>query len=213
MKANSSTGRPRWLRFSLRGLLLLTTALCAFFSWRTYHESKLRHLDQRLDELKVYHKLVRAEVPQLQLLVFGPAAFTRIDDIQLRDDHFRDGRLQEIVDLVSSWHVREVSFDYLTKPVNRDSYEQIARLQSLERIVFDHCEPGEESDIQPLAKLPRLKEISIEITWGIQRLPLDFYLSLPNLKVLGLPSWSDEQGEYVARRRPDLQLQVTDFPP
>src|SRR5690606_4328375 len=153
-------------------------------------------------------KLIRREAPQWQLGLLGAAIHTRIDRIELLDAHLRDDQLKEIVDLVVSWGgVREVVVRSMAEAIRRDSYDEIARLRSLERIVFDYCEPGEAETLAPLAKLPNLREISIEITWAKSHpFPFDFYLSLPSLKILGLPSWSDEEAEYVARRRPDLKL-------
>ena len=196
-------------------MLLLITVFCLLFGWRTYHEASLQRIERRLNELQVRRKLIREEASLWQLQLFGTAVYTRIDRIELQDSHLDDSKLEEIVDLLLSWGgVREVVFEHITLPVRRDNYEQIARLQSLERIVFDYCEPGDVSTLEPLARLPKLQEISIEITWGRSApFPFDFYLSLPNLKVLGLPSWSDEEAIYVAQKRPDLKLEITDFPP
>lgn len=196
-------------------MLLLVTALCLFLGWRTYHESTFRRIERRLDELQVHRKVIRQEAPRWQLGLLGTAIYTRIDRIELQDAHLRDDQLKEIVDLVASWGgVREVVFQSIAEPIQRDSYEQIARLQSLERIVFDYCEPGQAETLTPLVRLPNLREISIEITWAKSHpFPFDFYLALPSLKVLGLPSWSDEEAQYVAHKRPDLKLEITDFPP
>jgi hypothetical protein len=216
VEANSHTkGRRPWTRFSLRALLIVMTALCLFLGWRTYHESKLSRIERRLDQLGVRCTLKSAQGGAWRRAVFGAAIYTRIDRILLQDAHVREGTIEEIVDLLLSWGgVREVVFDSLMNPIGGDAYEQIARLESLERIEFDYCEPRDVVAMQPLARLTRLKEISIEISWGkAQPFPFDFYLSLPSLKVLGLPGWSDEEAQYVARKRPDVRLEITDFPP
>jgi len=209
----SAENYRRWSRFSLRGLLLWVSVICLFLGWRMSHESEFQRIERRLEALQVHRKVIRKEVPPWRIYLFGPAIHTRFERVYLDDEHFRPEALEEIVDLLASWGgVREVIVS--SKPIPRAGYEQIARLTSLERIVFDRCEPGDAAAMEPLAKLPNLREISIEISWAkAHPFPFDFYLSLPALKVLGLPSWSDEESRYIASRRPDIQLQITDFPP
>lgn len=215
-QTNASARVRSWTRFSLRGLLVLTTALCLFLGWRSYYERKLQRIERRLGELQVEYRLVRGEVPRWRSLLLGRAVDTRIDRVGLRDLHFshEEPALIEIIDLLVSWGgVRELEI-FEARPFRRADHEQFARLRSLERISFDYCEPGDAHTIEPLASLPRLREISTRITYGATvPTPYDFYLSLPNLKVLGLPGWSEERGRYLRSKRPDLELVWTDLAP
>jgi hypothetical protein len=180
------------MRFSLRGLLIVMTGLCLFLGWRTYHESKLRRIERRLGELGVRCKLQRERAAAWRQAVFGAAIYTRIDRIELEDAHLRDGTTEEVVDLLMSWGgVREVVFDSLRTPIQRDAYEQIARLASVERIVFDYCEPDVVA-MQPITSLPNLKEISIEISWAKSH-------PFPNLKIRA--SQLERRGGSICRQQ------------
>jgi hypothetical protein len=190
------------------------TALCLFLGWRTYYESKFQRINSRLNELNLHAITICEDVPRWRLALFGAAVHTRIDSVYLYDEHFDKTKLGKIVDLLNAWGgVRELR---ILSPVSlrQDQCAQISRLTALEKLAFDNCEGSDAFAMAPIARLPHLSEISIETTSPLSSsFPLDFYLSLPNLKVLGLPSWSEETHQYVARKRPDLNLVWTDAAP
>ncbi len=211
---DSKPTRRRWLRFSIRGLLLLTGVIAAGLGWHMQRVNTQRDAMEKLQALEVH-------------LVLKDAAGQRLDDggatSWLREwlgpHHFgapdsaalpylgTEGEFSPIVDqLVRLPSVKSLSI--WADPMDVDAYRQIARLEQVETIYIHTHSSVTGRRVEPLTTMPNLRSLEFQESM-MERSAFEMIAKIATLKTLYVPSLGDETRDRLAKQRPDLAAHHT----
>jgi len=227
-KSTTRSSRQRWMRFSLRSLLLLVTVVCVLLGMHMQHVRTQRDVVAKLKALDVAffsgvygYDQSFATWPLMQnepwwkvWLVehFGIDHFSSIVIARLSPDDIDNGvpgHLERIVDQLKrlprlhTLYVRE-SYPIRFSP---NVFRQIARLKQIESLDIRYGSVTGEW-MEPLVVMPRLRSLHFSETGELQDSAYKAMAAIKSLRSVAVPSYSKPQKELLMRLRSDIELRL-----
>ena len=239
-RLHNNSMRTKWKRLSLRSRTLLLVG-CVLLGWQMLRAYTVWSATKQLRRLNVSLRVIQPDISRsnwlskeiervVSLSVNAIVSFGGSDWLLVAQDlapgrggvyasigsqELKSGRMTEIVDqLVRLGTVQHLSIWGRDVRLTYEDFRQISRLKSLKGLSIETHLEYSVVTVTPLADLPRLTSISLdgEQAYYSEEI-LQFFLSIPTVKSIGLPQPSDGELAWVKRQRPDIVLHQTDAPP
>ncbi|WP_425399620.1 hypothetical protein [Aeoliella sp.] len=202
--------RRRWLRFSLRGLLIVTSVLAILLAWRMHHVRTSQRVAELLTEANVSFTPGRNEQPWHGIPALEPVRFT---SLSIKRGVGANPSFLEAAEHLETLNTIEKVYLYgWTEDGSPEDFAVLAKLGSITSIDIDGGVDGDA--FRPLIALTKLESFSCSGSSGYcSDDALALLLGMPSVKNVGLPQAEHDVPPELRRTRPDIDYFITDFPP